>query len=409
MSAPFLRRAISLLSLTPVVATAQQKLGSLQQYQLDAGHSIFEFSIGFAFTHVKGRFTDPKGSILYDPANPENSSVTIIAPSKSLDTGWGNRDRHLKTSDFFDVEKYPTVMFQSTRLRRNGKDWLMDGTLTMHGVAKTMTVPLVLPAPRRSPESGWMILNATSTFKLARKDFGITGGDKYNAWFNAARRATMADTVDINVELEGWWADAASQRATVLAAVQRVKTLGVQAQIDTVRQRLSPFPDSTLMNYFSGADLVVRELLEDDPAKAVQLASAWPAVFKGSRAYAIYGHALAVTGDTVGAAKQYGEAKRLFKRKAPDPNEKFPQDDPEWYWLDNLVRISLERGHIAAARGLARHAAEVFPDIARAQATFGWALAISGDTKAAADQFARALRADSNDTRSLEYWRRLPR
>jgi polyisoprenoid-binding protein YceI len=200
MNVPLARRAIALLSLAPVVATAQQKLGSLQQYQLDAGHSIFEFSIAFAFTHVKGRFTDPKGSIIYDPANPENSSVTIIAPSKGLDTGWGNRDRHLKTSDFFDVEKYPTVMFQSTRLRRNGKDWLMDGNLTMHGVTKGMTVSLALPAPRRSPESGWMILNATSTFKLARKDFGITGGDKYNTWFTAARQATMADTVDISVE-----------------------------------------------------------------------------------------------------------------------------------------------------------------------------------------------------------------
>src|SRR2546430_1792555 len=99
MNAPFVRRTALLLSLAPVVAAAQQKLGSLQQYQLDAGHSIVEFSIGFAFTHVKGRFTDPKGSIFYDPANPENSSVTIVAPSKSLDTGWGNRDRHLKTSD----------------------------------------------------------------------------------------------------------------------------------------------------------------------------------------------------------------------------------------------------------------------------------------------------------------------
>jgi polyisoprenoid-binding protein YceI len=409
MNARTLRHAVALLSLAPAGAGAQQKLASLQQYQLDAGHSIFEFSIGFAFTHVKGRFTDPKGSILYDPVNPENSSVTIIAPSKSLDTGWGNRDRHLKTSDFFDVEKYPTVMFQSTRLRRNGQDWLMDGNLTMHGVTKTMSIPVVMPAPRRSPESGWMILTATSTFKLARKDFGITGGDKYNAWFNAARQATTDDTVDISIEVEGWWADAASQRPAILPALQRVRSLGVQAQIDTVKRRLSPFPDSVRMDYFSGADLLVRELLEEDPAKAVQLASAWPALFKGSRAYAIYAHALAVSGDTADASRQYAEAKRLFKRKAPDPNEQFPQDDPEWYWLDNLVRTSLERAHFAAARGLARHAAEMFPDIARAQATYGWALALSGDTKAAADQLTRALQADPNDTRALEYIRRLPR
>ena len=409
MNAGALRHAVVLLVFVPIVASAQQKLASLQQYQLDAGHSTFEFSIGFALTHVKGRFTDPKGSIIYDPVNPENSSVTVIAPSKSLDTGWGNRDRHLKTSDFFDVEKYPTVSFQSTRLRRNGKGWLMDGNFTMHGVTKAMTVPVVLPPPQRSPESGWMILTATSTFKLARKDFGLTGGDKYNSWFNAARQAAMDDTVDISVEVQGWWADASSQRTAVAAALQRVKTLGVQAQIDTVKRRLSAIPDSALMNYFSGADLVVRELLEDDPAKAVQLASAWPALFKGSRAYAVYAHALAVSGDTTGAKKQYAEAKRLFKRKAPDPNEKFPQDDPEWYWLDNLVRISFERGHVAAARGLARHAAEMFPDIARAQATYGWTLALSGDTKGAASQFARALQADPNDTRTLEYSRRVPR
>jgi polyisoprenoid-binding protein YceI len=251
MNARTLRHAVALLSLAPAGAGAQQKLASLQQYQLDAGHSIF-----------------------YDPVNPENSSVTIIAPSKSLDTGWGNRDRHLKTSDFFDVEKYPTVMFQSTRLRRNGQDWLMDGNLMMHGVTKTMSIPVVMPAPRRSPESGWMILTATSTFKLARKDFGITGGDKYNAWFNAARQATTDDTVDISIEVEGWWADAASQRPAILPALQRVRSLGVQAQIDTVKRRLSPFPDSVRMDYFSGADLLVRELLEEDPAKAVQLASA---------------------------------------------------------------------------------------------------------------------------------------
>jgi polyisoprenoid-binding protein YceI len=409
MNAGALRHAVVLLVFVPIVASAQQKLASLQQYQLDAGHSTFEFSIGFALTHVKGRFTDPKGSIIYDPVNPENSSVTVIAPSKSLDTGWGNRDRHLKTSDFFDVEKYPTVSFQSTRLRRNGKGWLMDGNFTMHGVTKAMTVPVVLPPPQRSPESGWMILTATSTFKLARKDFGLTGGDKYNSWFNAARQAAMDDTVDISVEVQGWWADASSQRTAVAAALQRVKTLGVQAQIDTVKRRLSAIPDSALMNYFSGADLVVRELLEDDPAKAAQLASAWPALFKGSRAYAVYAHALAVNGDAVAAKKQYAEAKRLFKRKAPDPNEKFPQDDPEWYWLDNLIRISFERGHVAAARGLARHTAEMFPDIARAQATYGWTLALSGDTKEAASQFARALQADPNDTRTLEYSRRLSR
>jgi polyisoprenoid-binding protein YceI len=406
------RLVIAMCVCVPAVGAPQAKgaadLTRLQQYQLDAGHSIFEFSIGFAFSHVKGRFTDPKGSIMYDPANPENSSVTVIAPSKSLDTGWGNRDRHLRTSDFFDVEKYPWVVFQSTRLRRgNGNGFVMDGELTMHGVTRPVTVDITIPAPRRSPESGWMILAASGKFRVPRKDFGITGGSKYNAWFTAAREATMADTVDVDFEVEGWWQDAYSQRAAVAAGLERLKTLGVQAQLDTVRNRLKPFPDSTLMNYFSGADYMVRELLEDDPAKALQLAAAWPAIYKGSRTYAVYAHALAVTGDTIGAAKQYAEAKRTFRPKVADPNEKFPQDDPEWYWLDNLIRTSYERGHLAAARGLAHYTAEMFPGVARAQATYGWTLALSGETRAAADAFSRALRADSNDTRTIEYRRRI--
>ena len=90
-----------------------------------------------------------------------------------------------------------------------------------------------------------------------------------------------------------------------------------------------------------------------------------------------------------------------------DPNETFPQDDPEWYWLDNLIRTSYERGHLAAARGLAHYTAEMFPGVARAQATYGWTLALSGETRAAADAFSRALRADSNDTRTIEYRRRI--
>ena len=75
----------------------------LREYTVDYGHTIVEFSIKFAFSRVKGRFTAGKGAILYDETNPTNSSITMILESKSIDTGWGNRDRHLRTSDFFDV------------------------------------------------------------------------------------------------------------------------------------------------------------------------------------------------------------------------------------------------------------------------------------------------------------------
>jgi tetratricopeptide (TPR) repeat protein len=252
-----------------------------------------------------------------------------------------------------------------------------------------------------------MILNATSTFRLARKDFGITGGDKYNAWFNAARMATMADSVDVVIEAEGWWADAESQRSPgLIAAVQRVKTAGIAAQIDRVKTNLAGKPDSTLMDYFAGPDLLVCELLEEDSAKGVELARGLLSIFQGTWAYAVYGHALAVTGDTAGAARQYAEAKRVFKPRTRDPNEKFPQDDEQWFYLDQLVRTSLERGHIVAATSLARVVAELYPGIARASATYGWALSQAGDKQGAAEQFAKALRIDSLDTRTMELRRR---
>src|SRR5262245_32601439 len=109
---------------------------ALQEYTIDAGHSIAAFSVGFAFTHVNGRLTETHGTILYDPAAPERSSVTVVIDAKSLDTGWPHRDEHLRTDDFFDVDHFPTITFQSTRLTRSGETWVASGPLTMHGVTK---------------------------------------------------------------------------------------------------------------------------------------------------------------------------------------------------------------------------------------------------------------------------------
>src|SRR5262245_48920344 len=103
---------------------------TLREYTVDFGHSIVEFSIPFAFSRVKGRFTNAKGTILYDEANPANSSVTMVIEAKSIDTGWPHRDEHLRTDDFFDVDKYPTIVFQSERVTRNGDGWVADGQLT---------------------------------------------------------------------------------------------------------------------------------------------------------------------------------------------------------------------------------------------------------------------------------------
>src|SRR5437764_179398 len=120
-----------IVSLALIAASLQPALQvtselRFHEYTVDAGHSPVEFSIGFGLTHVKGRFTEWHGTILYDSINPANSSIIAIFETKSLDTGWGHRDSHLRTSDFFDVERFPTITFESDRLRPVGNAWVAE-------------------------------------------------------------------------------------------------------------------------------------------------------------------------------------------------------------------------------------------------------------------------------------------
>ena len=202
------RYGVALLSLVPSLVAAQstqsalRPAAALQEYSVDAGHSIVEFSIGFAFSRIKGRFTHSKGTILYDSVAPGNSSITIIIESKSIDTGWPHRDEHLRTADFFDVERFPTITFQSERLEQVANGWIATGVLTMHGVTREITIPFrFLQPPTRSPQSNWMLFNVEGALRLARADFGISGGSAFNSWFDKARAATMADSVDVSLEI----------------------------------------------------------------------------------------------------------------------------------------------------------------------------------------------------------------
>ena len=384
---------------------------TLREYTVDFGHSIVEFSIPFAFGRVKGRFTNAKGTILYDEANPANSSVTMVIEAKSIDTGWPHRDDHLRTDDFFDVAKYPTIVFQSDRLTRTGDEWVASGQLTMHGVTKPVAIPFRFPRPpSRSPESGWMVLNADGALRLLRPDFEILGGSTHNSWFNKARAATMADSVDISLEIQGYCTDAASQRsAPVDAALERIRTSGVQSQIDRLAEAKRTSPAESQAGLVGGGDLVARGLIATGQmVDAVKLTGALAELFPTeTRAAAVHALALAISGDAAGATREYARMKQVFRAPVPDPNERFPQDDGTWYYLDQLARTTIEWGYAMHGVALARAVAELYPGIARAHTTLGVLLAETGDEKGAAAAYARALEVDARDTRALEWRRRL--
>jgi polyisoprenoid-binding protein YceI len=408
--------AATAIAIAPAALSAQQ----LEEYVVDVGHSIIEFSIPFGFTHVKGRFTDWRGTVLYDRSSPVHSSLTVVIDAGSIDTGWPHRDEHLRTSDFFDVERYPTITFQSDSLRSTAGGWIVDGRLTMHGVTKPVSLPtaIVSGAPQRSPESKNMMLDASSTLRLARTDFGITGGSQYNSWFDAVRAATMGDSISISLDVEAWWPDAASERsANVDAAIARIESNGIQAQIDRLRlardsaqrgRTLGGKPGPAWPAYYRGVDLTVRGLVaEGHIADAVRLASEATTLFGNWPSYMLQGYVLAVAGDRRQSAAAFARAKSRYTPPPPS-NEKFKQDDEDWWYLNQLALTALERGEKQPAIAVARVLTELYPSFARAYVTLGRALAANDDRSAASAAFATALRLDPRETRAIEWSRRTP-
>ena len=379
----------------------------LQEYAVDVGHSIVEFSIGFALSRVKGRFTQWRGTILYDAADPANSSITAIIESGSLDTGWPNRDRHLRTSDFFDVDRYPTITFQSGRIRRIGEGWVAEGPLTMHGITRPVAIPFqFLPgSPVRSPESRWMTLNLLGSVRLAHKDFGITGGSTFNSWFNAARSATMADSVDITLEVQAWMADAATHRVPAVdSTANQIRTEGLEKYLSRLSQRLGSLTVSQRTPYLRGQDFLVRALIGSGlKAEAVGLSTALTELYPASQmVFVLRGVALAVSGDARGATAAYDSARSL-----PRPARADSLNDPDWWYLDQLVRNAAEWRYQREAVMLARTVSELYPEKSEAQVTLGVVLFLSGDEAGAQAAWENALRIDPRDTRALEYRRRL--
>src|SRR5690349_20084671 len=170
---------------------------SAETYVVDKNHSDASFRIRHFASKVRGRFADFEGTINADPAKPEASSVTFTIKTASIDTSQPDRDKHLKSADFFDVEKYPEITFKSSKMTPAGKDkYDVTGTLTMHGVSKEVTLPVTYLGTVKDPRGNERASFEIDT-KLNRKDFGMT-------WNRAldAGGFMLSDDVDVEIALE---------------------------------------------------------------------------------------------------------------------------------------------------------------------------------------------------------------
>jgi polyisoprenoid-binding protein YceI len=180
-------------------AAASTQKTTATRWQIDPAHSAAHFSVRhLMISNVRGEFTKLSGSAFIDPASPANGSVEVTIDTASVSTREPQRDEHLRSADFFDVAKYPTITFRSTRVEPHGVDnFNVTGDLTIHGVTRQVTLDVEGPTPAVKDPWGNVRAGVTATAKINRKDFGVA--------FNALTETggvVVGDEVKITIEAE---------------------------------------------------------------------------------------------------------------------------------------------------------------------------------------------------------------
>ena len=143
-------------------------------YSIDKAHSEVTFQVRHLITKVRGRFSDFSGTIEYDEGHPELSSVDVAVQAVSIDTNERDRDTHLRSADFFDVEKFPVLAFRSTDIRRKADDrFELTGDLTIHGVTRSVRFDVSYLGKAKDPWGNERVAFEADT-TINRKDFGLT-------------------------------------------------------------------------------------------------------------------------------------------------------------------------------------------------------------------------------------------
>ena len=161
--------ALILFSLVTLVASS---VGA-ESWTVDTSHTTIGFSVSHLFTSVQGRFDSFEGSVEFDPAKPEATVVRGTAQAASINTFNAKRDKHLRSPDFFDVEKYPTLEFVSSGLSDwSGNAGKLNGKLTIHGVTREVSFDAKFLGRGTDPwgnvKSGFR-----ATLTINRKDYGL--------------------------------------------------------------------------------------------------------------------------------------------------------------------------------------------------------------------------------------------
>ena len=167
-------------------------------WTIDPKHSTAQFTVRhLAISNVSGNFTNVTGTISLNEKDITQSQVSAVIDVSSVDTRVSDRDKDLRSPNFFDVEKYPTIEFKSKRIVNSGGKLQVIGDLTMHGTTREVTLDVDGPTPELNDPWGNVRRGFSASTTLNRKDFGLT----YNHALKTGE-AMVGDNVKIQIDLE---------------------------------------------------------------------------------------------------------------------------------------------------------------------------------------------------------------
>lgn len=186
-------------SVSTIIALALPVIASASTWNIDPEHS----NVGFKVRHlmvsnVRGSFEKHSGTVDIDDKDITKSKVEVTIDTSSINTSVQKRDDHLRSPDFFDVAKYPTMTFVSKKVAKAGKDKLkVTGDLTLHGVTRQVVLDVEGPSKESKDPWGNIRRGATASTKINRKDFGLN-------WNKALETGgvVVGDEVNITLEIE---------------------------------------------------------------------------------------------------------------------------------------------------------------------------------------------------------------
>ena len=167
-------------------------------YAIDKDHTTVAFKIRHLFSKVEGTFNEFDGTFDYVPNHPEQWTAAATIQTASINTRVEPRDKHLRSGDFFDVERYPTITFKSTEVTdATATTAKLHGLLTIHGVEKPVILDVEIHGEGKDPW-GNVRSGCTATTRINRRDFGLTWNEQLETG-----QFLVGEEVEITLEIEG--------------------------------------------------------------------------------------------------------------------------------------------------------------------------------------------------------------